>query len=51
MEPTEKEIIQRAYELWVERGRPDNREEMLRAEAELELRSLYKARHREVGGL
>ena len=39
-EPTEKQIMQRAYELWIEPGRPDNREELLKAEAEKELREL-----------
>lgn len=36
--PTEREIIERSYELWKERGRPDHREELLRADAAQQLR-------------
>lgn len=36
--PTERQIVERAYELWKERGRPDHREELLRTEAAQQLR-------------
>lgn len=42
-EPTEKEIKARAYQLWEEAGRPENREEEFWQAAVQELRNLDKS--------
>ena len=42
-EPTEKEIMNRAYEIWERHGRPEGREDEFWALAQQELRNEDKA--------
>jgi hypothetical protein len=42
-QPTEKEIKQRAYEIWERQGRPAGKEDEFRQQAEQELRNEDKS--------